>query len=415
MALGANGAGKSTIMSMLTREVLPTSGTAYLGGFPVLQRFASAGACLGVVHQRNILWDSLTPEENLILLALVRGFTVEEANLISDFLLRRLRLEKHRQKLTSELSGGSKRKLCVALSLVGAPTVVCLDEPCAGLDPLSRRALRSIIRSCMSGKAVVLTTHSMVLLASVSYPLIIALPQDEADALCGKLAIMVNGQFRSLGSRQQLKASLGPFYQATVLLLSGLSDAQLEEAELQVTRTLLDLFPGTMLLSNNGRSSGRLLRYRLPQLSVRLSAFFRAMEVMRATQFVEHYTLDQPSLEDAFLETLRRTTAVADGRPLLRATEDRGENRSGAIATEGEEEEEHNLTTPGRYDSFGLTEWMERLVVIFGSVLTLLFLGLCGALPHWAPGLFSVAYTSAILALLAAGMLTWRRVQIKIF
>ncbi|KAH8050055.1 ATPase [Aureococcus anophagefferens] len=155
--LGANGAGKTTTMAVVTRALEPTSGDAAIGGRSVLDDFGAASKRLG------------------LLLA-------------------------HGDKPAGRLSGGMKRKLCCAAALVGDPRIVLLDEPSAGLDPVSQRNLWNLIKSTMAGRAVVLTTHSMV----------------EADVLCDRIAIQVAGQLHCLGTPAHLKAKYASGYELVV-------------------------------------------------------------------------------------------------------------------------------------------------------------------------------------------------------
>jgi len=169
--LGANGAGKTTALSMLTRLLAPTSGDAFIAGHSILSDF-SKGAChLGVVTQSNSLWDRLSVEDHLYLFARLRGVPEDLVQKIVDGTIDQLELTPHRRKLSMRLSGGMKRKLCVAIALIGDPEVVLLDEPSAGLDPVSRHNLWQVILRTMSSRAVILTTHSM----------------DEAEALCRRI------------------------------------------------------------------------------------------------------------------------------------------------------------------------------------------------------------------------------------
>ena len=116
-----------------------------------------------------------------------------------------MELEPYAGKLAMQLSGGMKRKLCVAIALIGDPKVVLLDEPSAGLDPVSRRNLWDVITKTMASRSVVLTTHSM----------------EEAEALCTRIGIMVKGQLRILGTPQHLKDKFGSGYEI-ILQVSGL-------------------------------------------------------------------------------------------------------------------------------------------------------------------------------------------------
>ena len=201
--LGANGAGKTTTLSMLTRHLVPTSGDAFITGRSILSEFSKGATHLGVVTQNNSLWDRLSVEAHLKLFARLRGVPEDLVNQVVDGTIDQLELTPHRHKLSMRLSGGMKRKLCVAIALIGDPEVVLLDEPSAGLDPVSRRNLWSVILRTMSHRAVILTTHSM----------------DEAEALCKRIGIMVHGQLRALGTKQHLKNKFGSGFELVVKLI----------------------------------------------------------------------------------------------------------------------------------------------------------------------------------------------------
>jgi ATP-binding cassette subfamily A (ABC1) protein 3 len=131
--LGANGAGKTTALSMLTRHIDPTSGDASIAGISILSSFPKAAHHLGVVTQNNSLWDVLTVEDHLTLFAGLRGVPVNMVKGVVDATIDQLELTPHRHKQSRRLSGGMKRKLCVAIALIGDPEVVLLDEPSAGM------------------------------------------------------------------------------------------------------------------------------------------------------------------------------------------------------------------------------------------------------------------------------------------
>jgi ABC-type multidrug transport system ATPase subunit len=177
------GAGKTTTLSMLTRLLIPTSGDGLVAGHSVLADFAKGARGLGIVTQNNALWDKLSVEDHLYLFARLRGVPEDLVTRVVNGVIDQLELTPHRGKLAMKLSGGMKRKLCVAIALIGDPEVVLLDEPSAGLDPVSRHNLWTVILKTMSNRAVILTTHSM----------------EEAEALCKRIGVMINGQMRALG------------------------------------------------------------------------------------------------------------------------------------------------------------------------------------------------------------------------
>ncbi len=140
---------------------MPTSGEAFIASHSILSAFSQGAAHLGVVTQNNSLWARLSVQDHLYLFARLRGVPEDLVAQVVNATIDQLELTPHRSKLAMHLSGGMKRKLCVAIALVGDPEVVLLDEPSAGLDPVSRRNLWSVILKTMSHRAVILTTHSM--------------------------------------------------------------------------------------------------------------------------------------------------------------------------------------------------------------------------------------------------------------
>jgi ABC-type multidrug transport system ATPase subunit len=187
--LGTNGAGKSSALSILTQEQLPTSGRAYVCGHDVVRDSSAAASCLGYCPQFDACLDLLTVKEHLRLYALVRGVHVDQVEALVSSLLTICNLTEHRNVLSSDLSGGNRRKLSVAIALIGAPKVVCLDEPTSGLDPLARRqlwrALDRVSRKC----SIILTTHHL----------------EEVEALADCVGIMVDGGLRCFGDLPHLK------------------------------------------------------------------------------------------------------------------------------------------------------------------------------------------------------------------
>lgn len=126
---------------------------------------------MGVVHQTDTLWGRLSVESHLLLACRVRGWEDKTGRAMVKVLLRCMQMSTDGMQLkpAASLSGGMKRKLCTAISLIGNPSVVFLDEPSAGLDPLARRSLWDLLRETMSNRSVILTTHRSVMLRSLSF------------------------------------------------------------------------------------------------------------------------------------------------------------------------------------------------------------------------------------------------------
>ncbi|PWA20139.1 hypothetical protein CCH79_00020528, partial [Gambusia affinis] len=188
--LGVNGAGKTTTFKMLTGDTLVTSGEAFLAGKSVLREIEDVHRNMGYCPQFDAINELLTGREHLELYAVLRGVPEWEVCDVAEWGIRKLSLLKYADKRAGSYSGGNLRKLSTAISLIGAPPVVFLDEPTTGMDPRARRALWNCIHSVIKeGRSIVLTSHSM----------------EECEALCTRMAIMVNGRFRCLGSVQHLK------------------------------------------------------------------------------------------------------------------------------------------------------------------------------------------------------------------
>ena len=152
--LGPNGAGKSTTFDVLTQKIPITSG--YIERLhPSLK--------IGLCNQTNTLWEGLSVIENLNIYACIKGLTNNEANESIEYLLDALSLDQYRKKKVMELSEGTKRKLNVALCVLGAPDLILLDEPTTGVDPIGRSQIWSLLKALVKKKecAVIMSTHYM--------------------------------------------------------------------------------------------------------------------------------------------------------------------------------------------------------------------------------------------------------------
>ncbi|CAN6443979.1 unnamed protein product [Victoria cruziana] len=194
--LGTNGAGKTTTLKMLSGEECPTDGTAYIFGIDIRLNPKAACQHVGYCPQFDALLELLTVQEHLELYARIKGVPGHRVNAVVEEKLTEFDLWKQANKPSSYLSGGNKRKLSVAIAMIGDPPIVVLDEPSAGMDPISKRFMWNVIShlSTRQGKtAVLLTTHSM----------------SEAQALCTRIGIMVGGRLQCIGSPQHLKTRFG--------------------------------------------------------------------------------------------------------------------------------------------------------------------------------------------------------------
>jgi len=192
--LGPNGAGKTTTVGVLTTRVIPSEGQAFVGGIDVVAHPTLAKQLIGVVSQQNTLDRQLTPWENLYFHGRLFGMGTRECKQTADELLERFQLTRFAKASVYALSGGMAQRLMVARAIFHRPAVLFLDEPTAGLDPQGRLALWDLLRSLNAGgQTIMLTTHYM----------------EEADKLCGRVAIMDHGKILALDTPSALKQSVG--------------------------------------------------------------------------------------------------------------------------------------------------------------------------------------------------------------
>ncbi|HUI04071.1 MAG TPA: ATP-binding cassette domain-containing protein [Acidimicrobiales bacterium] len=192
--LGPNGAGKTTTAGMLTTRVVPTAGSALVGGIDVVAHPALAKQLLGVVSQQNTLDRQLDCFENLYFHGRLFGMAARPSRQRAEELLEQFQLARWAKASVYALSGGMAQRLMVARSIFHRPAVLFLDEPTSGLDPQSRLALWDILGELnRDGQTIVLMTHYM----------------EEADQLCGRVAIMDHGRILALDTPAGLKDSVG--------------------------------------------------------------------------------------------------------------------------------------------------------------------------------------------------------------
>ena len=191
--LGANGAGKTTAMHMLTGLNQPTSGTGRVAGYDIHTEHEQIKKHIGYMSQRFSLYEDLTVAENIRLFGGIYGLTDSEIATKTDSLLKQLKFEEHKNDLVGSLPLGWKQKLAFSVSIFHNPAIVFLDEPTGGVDPATRRQFWELIYDAASrGITVFVTTHYM----------------DEAE-YCDRISIMVDGKISAMGTPDELKRNLG--------------------------------------------------------------------------------------------------------------------------------------------------------------------------------------------------------------
>ena len=269
--LGPNGAGKTTSIKVLTGVISATSGTARLSGFDVRSQHAEARHAVGYCPQFDGLLDMLTVKEHIKLFAELRGLPKESVHQQTTLLIEYLELTNHQDTLAHNLSGGTKRKLSMAIALVGSPPVLLLDEPSCGLDPVARRQLwRVIDQARCQGSTVLLTTHSM----------------EECEALASRIGILLAGKLRCIGTSQQLKTRFGKGYYLS---------ASLGDKHAEVIRFLSSQCDQVQVIRQSKRKCELSLTSSKP-----LSALMAIVLQLREQLGVSEVALSQPTLEQIF-------------------------------------------------------------------------------------------------------------------
>ena len=191
--LGPNGAGKTTIVRILSTLLKPDAGTATVAGFDVVTQPADVRASISLTGQFAAVDEILTGRENLILMARLRR--VKDAGQIADDLLARFQLIDAAKRRVATYSGGMRRRLDIAMSLIGSPPVIFLDEPTTGLDPEARiEVWNSVKELARQGTTVLLTTQYL----------------DEAEQLADRIAILNQGRIIANGTLSELRQLLPP-------------------------------------------------------------------------------------------------------------------------------------------------------------------------------------------------------------
>ncbi|XP_058064618.1 phospholipid-transporting ATPase ABCA3-like, partial [Anopheles bellator] len=279
--LGINGAGKTTTFKMMTGDEEISSGDCWVRGVNLRTDMNRVHQQIGYCPQFDALLEDLTGRETLRIFALLRGVRSSEIKNVSYILAEELNFAKHLDKRTKAYSGGNKRKLSTALALMGNPAVVYLDEPTTGMDPGAKRQFWDVICKVRNtGKSIVLTSHSM----------------EECEALCTRLAIMVNGEFKCLGSTQHLKNKFSKGFLLTVKVARGTPEEQLKRI-VGVKDFVSSQFLGAVLKEEYDDS----LSFHIPVTDLKWSQMFGLMESHKQTLEIDDYALGQTSLEQVFL------------------------------------------------------------------------------------------------------------------
>jgi daunorubicin resistance ABC transporter ATP-binding subunit len=268
--LGPNGAGKTTVIRMLATLLQPTSGRAFVCGHDVVSEADTVRGLISLTGQFAALEANLTGRENLMLMARLRGYRRPAANTVVEVLVERFEIGEFGDKLVKSMSGGQRRRVDLAASLVVQPELLALDEPTAGLDPRSRQAVWSTVRNLVDrGVSVLLTTQYL----------------EEADALADEIVLIDHGQAVASGTASELKARIG---EQRVDVVAADSEG--------LTR-LVDALGGRFALTV--ARERRTISVPAPEETADLAAVAEAVRASGVA--VDEVALRRPTLDDAFL------------------------------------------------------------------------------------------------------------------
>eukprot|EP00871_Galdieria_phlegrea_P003473 jgi/Galph1/4126/GphlegSOOS_G2772.1 len=274
--LGHNGAGKTTTMNIIVGHLRADQGTILIDGLDLKTKKKQILSRLGICPQFDILWSDLTGREHLYFYSRLRGITRKECREEVEKSLASVQLESAADRVVKKYSGGMRRRLSVAVSLVGHPSIVLLDEPSTGLDPDSKHKLWECIKQRKVGKTIMLTTHSM----------------EEAERLCDCIGIMANGRLNCVGPPEELKIRLGKGFRLNVLC---------PRKQVHLVRSFIEQqYPEAFL---DHCLAGSLIFW-LPR-NVMISSVFDVMEKAKEKLSIQDWGISQSTLEDIFISVSR--------------------------------------------------------------------------------------------------------------
>uniref|UniRef100_A0A1J3I5I7 ABC transporter A family member 7 n=1 Tax=Noccaea caerulescens TaxID=107243 RepID=A0A1J3I5I7_NOCCA len=274
--LGPNGAGKTSFINMMTGLLKPTSGTGLVRGLDIRNDMDRVYTSMGVCPQHDLLWETLTGREHLLFYGRLKNLKGSDLDQAVEVSLKSVNLFNGgvADRPAGKYSGGMKRRLSVAISLIGNPKVVYMDEPSTGLDPASRKNLWTVIMRAKQHTAIILTTHSM----------------EEAEFLCDRLGIFVDGGLQCIGNPKELKGRYGGSYVFTMTTSS--------ENDSNVEKLIQDVSPNAKKMYHIAGTQ----KFELPKEEVQISEVFQAVEKAKSNFTVFAWGLADTTLEDVFIK-----------------------------------------------------------------------------------------------------------------
>lgn len=278
--LGPNGAGKSTLVRILATVLLPDSGTASILGHDIVQERKEVRRLIGVMLSvEKGFFLKLTGRENLKYFGMLYGLSGNALDRRIEEVLREVGLSKHADKAFEEYSLGMKARLGIARALLSDPAVLILDEPTLGLDPVSARKVRALIRNLAKeeGKTVLITTHNMF----------------EAEVVCDRVAILSDGRIAAIDTVEDLKRKV-----ADTVFLEVRVSGEHESSILQALRSVYS----SVTCKREGPASKILIPVKVGEYD---HALVELLETLRKSRLkLRGIAVREPTLEDAFVKII---------------------------------------------------------------------------------------------------------------
>lgn len=269
--LGPNGAGKTTLISIITGFLKKTSGCVYVNGLDTDDH--KLPKKMALCPQFNIQWPNLTVREHLTIFGFLRNIQYSKIKTLVEDLVAQVDLKEKIDIEASKLSGGMRRRLSIAIALIGDTEIIFLDEPTTGLDPKRRRELWEIIKSIRDNRTFIISTHLM----------------EEAEFLCDRIGVMTHGQLRATGSSNFLKEAFVNYFQVELTLKE-----EFEKWDEGLKEQVVERLDGKIMYE-----FGRLVKVRVD--NTERQGFSKVLKsVGQCREFVKSWSLKNGSLEDAF-------------------------------------------------------------------------------------------------------------------
>ena len=276
--IGPNGSGKTTLLNIITYNHAQTVGQVFYDDVENVD-IKEDKFMMGYCSQNDVLWEELTLYEHLVMFIHLRGYSKKESEKYAKMYMEFCKIEDHKNKYPHELSGGTRRKLCILIALIGFSNKIMLDEPSSGMDPATRRYIWNVLTNYKHNEdsLLVLTTHSM----------------EEAEILCDRIGMLVNGELLAIGTANQLKMKFGNKY----MLEIQCTDAKLVDEWIK---------KDIPMMANEDKvvcefKSDKRLKYMF-QVTEKHGEVFRVMESYKTKGVVIDYSFCQNTLEDVFLK-----------------------------------------------------------------------------------------------------------------